>query len=86
MEDKKKGSRAATFFSVLYILAALCLLLGVCGYCYPSFGQRLREAAGGWEDSPVRQAFGTLADGLEAGEPVKEAFSASFEVLTGAAD
>ncbi len=86
MEEKKKGSGVATFCSVVYILVALCLLLGVCGYCYPSFGQRLRETAGGWEDSPVRQAFGTLADGLEAGEPVKEAFAASFEVLTGGTD
>ena len=86
MEEKKKGSGVATFFAIVYMLVALCLLLGVCGYCYPSFGQRLRETAGGWDDSPVRQAFGNLADGLEAGEPVKEAFAAAFEVLTGETD
>lgn len=86
MEEKEKGSRLAAFFSVLYVLAALCLLLGVCGYCYPAFGQGLRQVIGGWEDSSVRQAFGTFADGLQAGEPVKDVFAASFEVLKGEAD
>lgn len=83
MEEKKKGSGLATFFSVLYILAALCLLMGVLGICYPAFGQEVRHAIGGWENSSIRQAFGTLADGLEAGEPVKDVVAESFEVLTG---
>ncbi len=83
MEEKQKGSGAATFFSVLYIVAAICLLLGVCSHCYPAVGRELRLVIGGWEDSAVRQAFGTLADRLGEGEPVKEAFAESFEVLTG---
>lgn len=86
MEEKQKGSGAATFFSVLYIVAALCLLLGVCSYCYPAVGRELRQVLGGWENSAVRQAFGTLTDRLGNGEPVREAFAASFEVLTGEAD
>lgn len=85
MDGKQKGSGVATFFSVLYVLAALCLLLGVLGFCYPAFGQELRQVIGGWEDSSIRQAFGTLSDGLEAGEPVKDVVAASFEVLTGEA-
>lgn len=83
MTDKQKGSGIATFFSILYILMALCLLFGVCGYCYPAVGERIRQVIGGWEESPVREAFGTLADGLEAGLPVKETVEASFEVLIG---
>lgn len=85
MEEKQKRSGLATFFSILYVLAAVCMLLGVCSYCYPAVGQELRKAAAGWEDSPVRQAFGTLTEGLEEGKPVKETVAASFEVLTGEA-
>lgn len=86
MEEKKKSSKVASFLSGLYIVFALCLLLGVCSHCYPAFGQRMRQVLGGWEESPVRQAFGTLTDGLEAGRPIKETFARSFEVLTGEVD
>lgn len=83
MEKKQKSSGIAVFFSVVYVLAALCLLLGVCGYCYPEIGDGLRQAVAGWEESPVREAFSTLADGLEAGLPMKDTVEASFEVLFG---
>lgn len=83
MNETKKGSGVAAFFSFLYILAALCLLLGVCSFCYPQVGERVRQVIGGWEESAVREAFGTLADGLEAGLPVKETVAASVEVLLG---
>ena len=83
MENKQTESGLKTFLSTIYILVALCLLVVVCIYCYPTVGQEVREIIGGWEDSPVREAFGTLADGLEAGLPVKETVAASFEVLIG---
>ena len=83
MHETQKGSGIATFFSVLYMLAALCLLFGVCSYCYPQVGERVRQVIGGLEEGAVQEAFGTLADGLEAGLPVKETIAASVEVLLG---
>lgn len=81
MEQRSKGSVIATFLSLLYVAAALALLLGVCGYCYPELAQKARQVIGGWEDGAVQQAFGTLADGLEAGKPVKETLSETVEVF-----
>ena len=81
--ERQKGSGIATFLSILYVAAALALLLGVCGWCYPEFSQRAKEVLRGWENGQVRQAFSTLAEGLEAGEPVKETLSESIEVLLG---
>ena len=86
MEEKKKGSKLAAFFSTVYLLAALCLLLGVVGRCFPSVEQRLRTMLTGWEDNPLQEAFHTLADGLEAGLPVGETVEASIEVLFPHAD
>jgi len=71
-----------TFFSGVYLLAAVVLLLCVCGYCYP----QTRQVFAGLEESPVRQAFGTLAEGLEAGEPVRTTMTDAVQVLIGQKD
>lgn len=71
-----------TFFSGVYLLAAVVLLLCVCGYCYP----QARQVFAGLEESPVRQAFGTLAEGLEAGEPVRTTMTDAVQVLIGQKD
>ena len=68
-----------TFFSGVYLLAAVLLLLCVCGYCYP----QTRQMFAGMEDSPVRQAFSTLAEGLETGEPVRSTMTDAVQVLFG---
>lgn len=81
MEEKKKSPKLAAFFSGLYVLAALLLLLGVCGHCYPSLRQKAKEVFAGLEDGAVRQAFGTLAEGLENGEPVRDTLAQSVQVL-----
>lgn len=86
MEERRKGSWVASVCSVVYLLVAVSLLLGVCRYCYPAAGQWMQDAIAGAADSPVREAFGVLADGLEAGEPLKDAAQASFSVLVGDAD
>ena len=86
MEEKKKRSGIAVFFSTIYLLAAICLLVGIVGHCYPSVEQRLRTAFGGWADNPVQEAFYTLADGLAAVLPVGETVEASIEVLFPHAD
>lgn len=81
MEKRRKKSNLASILSGLYIVAALCLLFSVCSHCYPTFGQRLRQAIGGDENSPVRQAFGILTDGLEAEKPIRETFAATWDAL-----
>ena len=79
----RKHSRLVSVFAAIYLLAAALLLLSVCGDCFPVFGRRVRNAVLGGEESPVREAFSVLADGLESGEPVKDAVTASIEVLFG---
>lgn len=83
MEQKRKSSFLVVLFSTFYLLAALGLLLGVCGYCYPETGQWVQKVVAGVQDSPIRQAFGVLSDGLETGQTLKDAAQASFSVLMG---
>lgn len=85
MDERSRGSWLATVLSLFYVAAALVLLLGVCGYCYPELAQEAKTVLAGWEEGAVRQAFGTFSEGLEAGKPVKETLSESFEVLLGEA-
>ena len=84
MEETKKTGGFKTLVSIVYLIFAISLLLGVCGYCYPQLGQHLREVIGGTQDSPVREAFGVLADGFVEYRPAREVIAQSYEVLTGA--
>ena len=86
METRGRGSWLATMLSILYVAAALVLLLGVCGYCYPELAGEAKDVLAGWENGAVRQAFGTFSEGMEAGKPVKETLYESFEVLLGEGD
>lgn len=81
MDKKKSGSGWAAFLSGLCVLGAVALLLTVCGYCYPSVRTELQEVLAGLEHGAVRQAFGTLAEGLESGEPIRETLSETVQVL-----
>ncbi len=69
--------------SSLCVLAALGLLAATCLYCYPSLEGKLRQAVAGLEDSPVREAFAVMADGLEAGESVRDTMDMTVQVLFG---
>lgn len=82
----EKKPYLATFLSGIYVLAACLLLLGVCRYCYPALGGQVRDALTGLEDSPVREAFGVLAEGLETGMPLKETLGETAEILFAHAD
>ncbi len=73
--------KLANFFSGIYVLLALVLLLRVCSYCYPSVQREIKAVLGGMEGGAVRQAFGVLAEGLESGEPIRETFAQSVQVL-----
>ena len=81
MDEHKKTNRLMAFCSVVYLLSAVVLLLAVCGYCYPAVEQWTQAVIAGAEDSPVKEAFHVLSDGLESGVPWKEAASSSFSVL-----
>ena len=81
MREPKQTFPVLTVLSVIYVLGALCLLVLVCGVCYPELAQKIRHVIGGWEGGTLQEAFGTLSDGLEAGLPVKETVEASIEVL-----
>lgn len=82
MKQQKNGGWAAVW-STLYLVGAVCLLLAVCGHCYPHLGQTVRETIAGATDGPAREAFGVFAEGLMEEEPVREVLARSYEVLTG---
>ncbi len=83
MNPEKRSGRFKSFISAVYLVAAACLLFCVCAHCYPDAGQKLRQAIAGAADSPVREAFSVLAEGLGESRPVKEVLSESYEVLVG---
>ena len=83
MREKQKGNWLANLLSVLYMVAAVCLLFAVCGCCYPRMGDQVRQMIGGWKNGPVQESFRVLTESLEAGLPMKETVKASVEVLFG---
>lgn len=83
MAEQKKEAGKKALWSTIYLLVAICLFLGVCANYYPQVGQTLRDVISGPDDSPIREAFGVLTDGLSDSRPVKEVLSQSYEVLSG---
>ena len=81
MKKKEGGSGWAAFFSGLCVLGALALLMKICSICYPSVQRELQALFMGMEDGAVRQAFGTLAEGLETGAPVRETLAQTVQIL-----
>ena len=86
MDTNGKENRLAVFFSGLALLLAVFCLLSVCHYCYPVVEQRAKEVISGVDSGPVRQAFYTMAEGFESGEPVKETLTETVQVLFGKED
>ena len=82
-----KRKKIATYFMAVlstgYLIGSIWLLMSVCGHCFPQTQARIKAAIGGLEGSAVRDAFATLADGLQAGLPVSDTVEASAEVLFG---
>ena len=83
---KKQGEPPRKAFAIwlsrLYLLAAAALAVYTCSVCIPSVREHLASA----EDSRAVQAFSSMAQSLREGDGVAEAFSASYRVLSGAAD
>lgn len=86
METNKQEGGLPVILSGLALLLSVICLLAVCHYCYPNVEQKAREVLGGMENSPARQAFHTMAEGLEAGEPVKQTLTETVQVLFGKTD
>ena len=83
MNEQKKSTRIKSVLSAVYLLLAVCLTLGICGYCYPQINDKAREIIAGAASGPVQEAFCVLTDGLGDHKPVREVLSQSYEVLKG---
>lgn len=81
MKQTREKTGIAGIISYGLILAALWLLVTVCGRCYPQTEQWLREQMTGLENTPVREAFGVLTEGLEEGKPIQQVLHDSAMVF-----
>lgn len=80
------GNKLAAVCSWISLAISIAALVLVCRNCCPELGGELRRVLGGLEDSPVRQAFSVMADGLGSGAPVKDTMRDTAQVLFGSAD
>lgn len=80
------GITVLNWISGFVLIISIVLLLATCHHCYPELEQDVYTVFAGMEESPVREAFHVLAEGLEAGEPVKETFHQTVQVLIGKKD
>lgn len=81
-QQKQTPRRGAVWASRLCVLVAAALLVYLCSFCCPE----LTAAVRGARDGRAAQAFSQLTQSLHTGSGVVEAFAASYETLTGAAD
>ena len=72
--------------SALFLAAAVLLLAHTCRVCIPQVGAAFDRIAAYSRQSSVWHAFSALSGTLGEGGGVAEAFSRSYQVLTGAAD
>lgn len=79
--EKTKTQSCLNALSFGAVLGALWLLLTVCGKFAPEMSQWVREQLTGLEGSKAQTAFSVLAQGLEQGEPLKQAVLESVEIL-----
>jgi len=83
LKEHNDRYRFAGFLSGISVLLSLLALLAVFRYCYPEVERDIYDVIAGLETSPIRQAFYTISDGLEAGEPIKETMKDASKVLFG---
>lgn len=79
----KDPCRFVSFLSCISVIFSFVALLLVVRYCCPELEENLRNVIGGVDTAPVRQAFHVMADGLEAGIPVKETVKEAVQVFIG---
>ena len=66
------------------LLLALVMLVLTLKTCVPAVDAALTRLSGAARQTKTVQAFAALTERLREGEPVQEALSGSFEILTGA--
>ena len=76
--------QAGAAVSRLYLMLALVLLVLTLKTCVPAVDAALTRLSGAARQTKTVQAFAALTERLREGEPVQEALSGSFEILTGA--
>ena len=84
--DLEAVPRGKLWLSRLGVLAAAALLVLTCSTCCPKLTSAVRRIVAGAADSPAVQAFSAFTDALLGGSGVREAFTGSYQVLTGAED
>ena len=80
----KKDRPPGAWISRLYLLLALVMLVLTLKTCVPEVDAALTRLSGAARQTKTVQAFAALTERLREGEPVQEALSGSFEILTGA--
>lgn len=78
-----RAERRKRRISALFLVCAVLLLLHTCRVCIPSVGACVDRALEQGRKSAAWQAFSALCDGLSSGSGAVEAFSRSYQVLTG---
>lgn len=81
--QKDAPPQKGKWLSRLFLLAAAVLLIYVCSVCCPTLTARVKTLLGKTKESRAVQAFSSLTGSLRAGDGVVQAFSESYEVLTG---
>ena len=80
----KTDRQPGAWISRLYLLLALVMLVLTLKTCVPAVDAALTRLSGAARQTKTVQAFAALTERLREGEPVREALSGSFEILTGA--
>ena len=80
----KTDRQPGAWISRLYLLLALVMLVLTLKTCVPAVDAALTRLSGAARQTTTVQAFAALTERLREGEPVQEALSGSFEILTGA--
>ena len=80
----KTDRQPGAWISRLYLLLALVMLVLTLKTCVPAVDAELTRLSGAARQTKTVKAFAALTERLREGEPVQEALSGSFEILTGA--
>ena len=77
----KDHCRFVSVLSGISVILSLASLLLVIHYCCPELETDIRRVLGGESAALFRQAFHVVADGLEAGVPVREMTKEAVQVF-----
>ena len=79
----KDPGRFMSFLSGISVILSFLALLLVVRYCCPELEEDIRSVIGGVDTAPVRQAFHVIADGLEAGMPIRDTVKSAVQIFVG---